>query len=160
MLLKGKETHTSEGDEYISTTSLSCLAENPQNAFFVANDAISAKHDLKFLFKDNKIKNISYNYVGEFGSEAVASQKFSAMRAKYNMYMIKTPISQEALTPSFVVIEKSVNINLFFNESNFVAEMAPLVFLTPEDYVNINEMNIEEIKSMYEGLGFSCNIKQ
>lgn len=160
MLLRGKETYISEGDEYAATASLYCLAENPQNAFFVANDAISAKHELRILFSNNEIEDISYVYKGGFGSEETAGQRFAAMRSKYNIYMAKTPINQEALTPVFVVIEKSVNINLFFDRGTFVAEMAPLVFLNQEDYEDAIGLPVDGVKSLYETLGFSCNINQ
>lgn len=160
MLLKGKETHTSEGDEYVTTTSLYCSAENPQDAFFVANDAVSAKHNLRFFFRNNKVSDISYIYKSDYGASTAASRDLADMRAKYNIYMTKTPINQEALTPVFVVIENSANINLFLSESTFVVEMAPLVFLNQTNYENIDNLSVDGVKSMYEGLGFSCNINQ
>lgn len=160
MLPGGKEIHTSEGDEHAATTLLYCSAGNLQNAFFMENDATSAKHELRILFSDNEIEDISYVYKGEFDSEEMAGQRFAAMRSKYNIYMTKTSIGQEALTPVFVVIEKSVNINLFFDKGTFVAEMMPLVFLNQEDYEDVIGLPVDGVKSLYETLGFSCNINQ
>lgn len=160
IMLSGRETHISDDRDYLSTTSLYCYSNSPKNVFFVSSTEVNEKHELKFLFDDGQIKNISYFYNGEFNSDVAAGKEISLMHAQYNKYMAKTNINQEVLTPVFVVIEKSATINLFFDGEDFTVEMAPLIFLDRESFEKIDESSVDMVEDLYESLGFSCNINK
>ncbi|MBR2658609.1 hypothetical protein IKD57_01785 [Candidatus Saccharibacteria bacterium] len=156
----GKETRISTKSEQLSSSLLFCVSSNPVSPFFVSQKVIKPEHELKYFFENDQISKISYKYVGGLNSEKEAEDELSLMNFKYDTYMGLTQIYQEDLTPVFVVLGNDATISFFITRDKFTVETAPLVFLSQENFEKVETASIEEIKSMYEVLGFSCNLEK
>lgn len=158
LFMNGRETRTSNGDNITKMDSLYCISEKPKNPFF-SYKGTNAKHIVKYIFNSSeKIDGISYTYYNNFSSSESAIQAEAQLHVDYNTYMGKTSVYQEDLFPSFNINDSSLTINLYIKPEMLTSETNLFVFLGQEEYGEIKELTLEELKELYEDKHFSCKI--
>ena len=157
IIFNGREEQTSaEIDNTPATTGLFCKGSTVENSFFSQNDALSATHEIKVLLYDGEINTINYTRTGVYNTHDEAEEASSLLHANYNIYMSSNSIDQEALQPTFSVIDNKSIVNLSVNDKTLIPETAKIVFLSVEQYANRKNYSLSEIKDIYEKKGFVC----
>lgn len=160
VLAQPKEIRISEKNDNEATTVLDCKSSVATlDAFFVSDVADDFMHEVKLIFDDDdNFSTINYTYSGVFNSEEDAGTALSLMHADYNIYMGKTNIYQEDLYPTFSVLGARGIVNLFIERNDLTVDTAKFIFLDSEQYEEVDEMTIDEVKMLYESKGFVCKI--
>jgi len=156
IIFNGRVEQTSVKINNSPTTGLFCKGSAVENPFFSQNDALSATHEIKVLLYDGEINTINYTRTGVYNTHDEAEEASSSLHANYNIYMSGNSIDQEALQPTFSVIDNKSIVNLSVNDKTLIPETARIVFLSVEQYANRKNYSLNEIKDIYEKKGFVC----
>lgn len=161
----GEERRTSTN---ISTSSsyIDCTATQPEDAFFSSDLSANANQKIKVTFNNEGIDKIAYTYTGKFATSEIAEEESGRMTFDYNTFMgQQTPYNRGVLSPAFSPIENKLVVNLFMANKYFDNNTAKLVFLSPDEYSRISEIEsvdnlMVELKKIYESKMFICEIKK
>ncbi len=156
-LLTPKVTNTSSEQEKKKHSAIVCTASVPEGAFFSASGVGAQTHTIKAAFEDDKVTKISYQYEGNFETEAAADKANTNFHIDYNEYM---GADAESLGPSFAAIKTKARINFLAERSQLNSKNARLFFLNAEDVSDLANFAPEKIEKMYEARGFSCKIDE
>lgn len=157
-LTSGSETRISTEYSYGDLGSLQCTSENPSDAFFVSKNVQKFTHEIKVMFTENYIKEISYRYEGTYNSESVAETAAAEMHADYNIYMGNNGINQEGLNPVFMTDKTKARVSLYAESSKLNGTVARLFFISGDEFGKLSDYSRDDLKKMYVSKGFSCQI--
>lgn len=158
ILLHGNNVYILNDNKTTATKSLHCDAESVPQPFF-NYVGVDTRHDVKYIFdSEENVDKVSYTYKNVFASNEIATHAEAKLHTDYNLYMGKTDVYQEDLSPTFVINNNKLTINLFMDRNTFTQDTAIFVFLTREDFENIYKYKIYDVKKMYENKNFSCII--
>ncbi len=160
LLMRGSETRESAEASNYSVSALSCESSSQEDAFFKKNGAILETHTIRITFSGGAASSISYSYNGIFTDENAAESAKSSLHADYNIYMGKSGLSPESLTPSFSDKENEAKVSLFSDVKKLNAGTAKFFFLDMEKYRIVNSSSEEELSKIYENDGFICSVKK
>ncbi len=156
LLTHQTEEHYKISNEDVDTTSLECKSTSLEDAFFASKAAQRYEHLFKFLFRNDKLAQASYDYLGVFNSEGAASGASADMQTKYFKYMQDNGFSNTDLNPNFAPVKSKLKISLYWDLSKVFGVAAPVVLMTEDEYNNLDKSGRSEVKRMYEEKGFSC----
>ena len=159
MLLQPKETRSTTTSTQAELKVLDCKSSSPTNPFFASDVATSPLHEVKLQYKNDNLDRVNYTYTAKFESQKIAENVLSLLHANYNIFMGKTSIYQEDLTPTFSNIDTEDIINLYIELQNLTVDTAKFIFLENEEYLKLNKLSIDEVKKIYEKKSFICEIK-
>ena len=142
------------------TSYISCLAGNPDDAFFTSKSAESISHEIKVIFSDDVVDKFSYTLRGTYNSNAAAMQDIAVWHADYNNYMADHNADPEKLSPHFTDIDTKSEISLYTLIGDMSSSTHQFFFLTDEEYSKIQNYSTEELQSLYKSKGFLCEIGQ
>lgn len=150
--------------ESVSTTepqnnnyaSLECTSSSPTNPFFTSTTVQRFTHEIKVLFSDQKIKEISYRYDGTYNSNEAAESAKAHLHAEYNKYMARNGVYEETLNPVFSTNKSKLMVSLYAETKKINPTVARLFFISADDYQTIDNYTAEDFKKLYESKGFSC----
>lgn len=154
---KSKETHISNKTTDIKVGVLNCEAGQPVDPFFASNTVLNSDHELKVIYGGGGIEKINYIYNGEYASNDAADKAGSQLHADYNIYMSK---DAESLYPTFSVVENKLKISLYVEYRKLNTKNATLFFMNADEYQDLGDYSIDDLKSLYENKGFSCEISE
>lgn len=155
----GKETRVSQEQTYSSITSLNCTAPSQEKSFFSSDSATDIKHNLKIVLQDDKIDSISYSYDATFNSDKEAENATAVLHGKYNMYMDEQGANRESYNPVFAQDKTRLKISIYAENKKLVSAMAPILFMTNDEFANIKNYNTEDFEKIYDGKGFTCEVR-
>ena len=157
MLFGSKETHISASTTETTIKSLVCNSANPKNPFFISETAETNNHELKVTYRGETADKISYNYDGSYASNSVADTAGSSLHADYNIYMGE---NAESLYPTFSVVENKLKISLYTEYRKLNTKNAILFFINADEYQGLGDYSVDDLKNLYEGQGFSCEMSE
>lgn len=158
ILNSGKEQRISTHNTEMSTRAVYCKGSVVNNPFFNRYSSMDRQHEIKVVFHDDQIDKINYTYTGKYEKEELATKDVSLLHADYNIYMSKTSIDQEALLPTFSVINTDIIVNYSVDKETLTSETARLVFLDDKQYSKLPSYSINDAMSLYKNKGFHCEI--
>ena len=150
--------HYTISEDEADTTSMECTSTSLEDAFFVSERAQRYEHLLKFLFKDDRLDQVSYDYSSVYNSESAASGASADLHTKFFKFMDSVSLSNVELNPNFAPVKSKLKISLYWDLSKVSGVVAPVFFMTEEDYNSLNNSGRSEVKRMYEDKGFSCTV--
>lgn len=156
---RSTETYMSTSSDGATVGSLSCTAVNPENPFF-ASSAQNSNHELKITTRGQAKDKISYVYNGEYASNAAAETAGSSLHADYNIYMGENGIYQESLYPTFSVVENRLKVSLYTEFDKINSVTARLFFINADEFHELNDYSVEDMKVLYESKGFLCEMSE
>lgn len=156
LLTSSNETHTSSGDNYESTESVSCNAKNLDDAFFRTNNVQRSTHEIKGIFDNGKLSKISYEYSGSFSSEDTAKNAEAELMAKYNTYMTEHELSIRYLDSVIMANKTKLRVSLYGERDKLNHATAGFFFLSEEEVDKISKYSAKELGDLYAKKGFSC----
>lgn len=157
----GSEEHYYEDRESASVSAVVCEASNLDDAFFTSTTANTSRHEIKVTFRDEKINKIYYLYDGVYRSDDVADTDEAHLHAKYNIYMGEHGLDHGILEPSYSVVKSNFRLTLYVdNLNNINNTTAQFFFIDNGDADSFKDLDIEALRSYYEGKGFSCIISE
>lgn len=160
MLFGSKETHISTSKTETTIKSLMCNSADPKNPFFVSETAETNNHVVKVTYRGEIADKISYNYDGSYTSSSVADTVGSSLHADYNIYMGKNGAYQESLYPTFSVVDNKLKVSLYTEYNKVNSVTAKLFFINAEEFHDLDNYSIEDLKNLYVEKGFSCEISE
>ena len=152
---KNEEHYTISKDD-VETTSLECKSTSLEDAFFTSSMVQRYEHLFKFLFKDDRLAQASYDYSGVYNSENAAEGASADMQTKYFKYMQDNGHSNVDLKPNFAPVKSKLKISLYWDLSKVTGVAAPVFLMTDEEYNSLDKSGRSEVKKIYEEKGFSC----
>lgn len=150
-----KISNTINTDNY---SSLICESNSPEEPFFVSKSVQRFTHELKVMFNNGHLNDISYRYEGTYNSNDVAETAMAEMHADYNKYMSGGGVYQEKLNPVFATDKTKTRISLYAEPDKLNNVVARLFFLGEDDLNKLGSYSQSDLKELYEKKGFSCTI--
>ena len=160
LLFTGKETRTSDSRNVYSTDMLSCKSTEPEGAFFVAENAVDNKHEIKVTYENEKPAKISYTLTGNQDTEKAAEQAIASLHAKYNKYMAQYSLDPEALEPIFSDVKEAFKISLIADVDKINTATGALFFLDSTETLKLKNHANGDLEKIYETKGFSCEFSK
>lgn len=158
--MNGKRTDNSDGDTNVLIGILTCTSNTPKEPFFTLFDEIGPSHKIKVTFRGGKYDKFNYTYDAKFDSEKKVEQALSALRAKYNRYMVSIKMDQESLSPTFSGVNDELLINLYIERQNLTVGTGKFALLSEKEFDDIDRFNVDDFKRMYAGKGFACQYEE
>ena len=155
-----RETIISEDADYGSISSLECETTKSEDAFFKPYDATRVKHRIVSTFKGDNIDDMSYDFEGTYNSEEKATNAEAWLHADYNLHFRDTGVSPETYSSNFVITKSKVKILVYAEHKQINKVIAPLFYLTGDDYDKIWDYSGKELKKVYEEKGFTCTFRE
>ncbi len=155
-----KESHITNKIPQSNYSVLECKSSEPKEPFFSSDDASSRSYDIKVLFTDGALKELSYRYDGVFESESAAKNAEARMHADYNKYMDANRFRAESLNPSFSIIDSNLVVSLYADVTLFNRVVGRLFFISDEEFDKVQGYSEADYKKMYTSLGFICEIHE
>lgn len=157
ILTNKDETRTSQGGPDSSISALNCDSSSPSTeAFFTSTSAQTQKHSIKISFVADRVRDLSYVYNGVFNSEKVAENSRAELNAKYNLYMSDNGARAESYNPVFNFSKTRVDISIYADGGKLDIALAPIFFMTNEEFSKIKTYSKDEVKKIYDEKGFTC----
>lgn len=153
LVFKNQEQRISSNEGQTVVRSMDCVAKQPQDAFFQDELATEAEHEIKVTYRNNDANKISYVYDGEYATFNDAEDAEAKLHADYNIYMKDLA---DSFSPNFSVIEDELKVSLFADAYDLGSATARMFFITPEEFENMEDYNIDDLKQIYESKGFQC----
>lgn len=149
------EVRTSTTISSAGYSALDCSSNDPSDPFFSSSSAQHSSHNIKILFIDNLIKEISYGYEGTYNESnlEVVEAKF---HANYNIYMGSNGLNPESLNPVFSLYKSKVLVSIYAEPKKLNSAVARLFFISEDEYGVIGDYGLDDYKKMYESKGFAC----
>ena len=160
LLFTGRETRTSDNGNVYSTDILDCESTEPEGAFFVAENAVDNKHEIKVTYQNEKPSKISYTLTGNYSTERAADQTIASLHAKYNKYMAQYDLDPEILGPVFSNVEEAFKINLITDVDKINSATGMLFFLDSTETIKLKSYTNGDLEKIYETKGFSCKFSK
>lgn len=151
-----KESYTSTDMQDSNYEALECESMEPSEPFFAFETAQRSKHDVKILFLNSNVKEMSYKYEGTFNSDTSAENAEARMHADYNKYMGANGVNAEILNPVFSVNKSKLYISLYAEAKKVNKTVAKMFFVKDEEFDKIGDFNVKTFKKFYEDKGFAC----
>ena len=156
LLTHQSETRYSVPKEETDTSALKCTSSNGEDALLFAKSSQRNEYVLRFSFKDDRAKQISYEYNSVYNSDEAASSASADLFQEYVVFMEKNDVMRDSLNPNFAPVKSKLKISLYWDLSKGLGAVAPIFFMTEEEYNKLDKSGNADIKKMYEGKGFSC----
>ncbi|MBQ9485078.1 hypothetical protein IJU85_03200 [Candidatus Saccharibacteria bacterium] len=147
-----------EDDDSKLIGTLYCSSDNLDNSFFRMDNAINNNHEIKAIYRQQKIDKISYTYTGIFRTEAEADNSDAVLHAKYNKYMAQYDYNPELLAPTFSVIGTKYKVVLYTDFSDIDGAVSGLFFLEPDEISNVADGSVEYLGEIYSRKGLNCEV--
>ena len=154
------ETSTIQTDINKKTDSLICTASIPKEPFFNDTIATDTIHEIKLLFDNNKPDKIFYSYTGTYDDEKKAKYYVSIMQADFNRFFGRQNIPTGIFSTTFTTIENKSKISIYSNMDKVNPTTSKIFFLDSDIFYNAKNYSNVELKSLYEGKGFSCEYNE
>ena len=155
------ETRSSENKNEEEMTSMDCttneLGENAE-PFFDYGEPVATSHELKTVFRNDKLDVLTYKYDGTYDSEKLAEERMSKMHAQYNYYMSDHGLDQTLANPNFSRNKEVVDVTLYLEKDKLNHSTAELFFITDDEFANAKDFSSKTMEKLYEAKGFSCTI--
>ncbi|MBR2543665.1 hypothetical protein IKF03_03700 [Candidatus Saccharibacteria bacterium] len=158
-LLQGKENYIAGGEQMTRVGSLNCSISHSEEAFFQSETVQRYTHEVRAIYRGDKLEDISYTYNGTYASPEAVEDASAILHAKYNKYMGENGVNPESLTPQFSNLKSKLKVSLYGDKSKIDKVTAPLFFLTEEEVAEVGKYNLSKLEKLYKGKGFSC-VKQ
>lgn len=155
-ILNKSETYTSEDIKYGNNSSLSCTSNSSDYAFFKTDSALDHTHKVVALFRDDKLHDLSYEYDGNYETNAGADNAMDVMHADYNIYLGNKGVDSESLSPVFSNNGNKTKVSLYADSGKLNIITAPLFFISDEEFYSLSKYGSKDIKNNYESKGFKC----
>ncbi len=156
LLTNKNETRKTEEVSLGVITSISCVTQEDEGAFFENDQSIDHTHKVVALFKNDRLDDISYEYIGSFESDKRAEVEVAEMHANYNNYLGDKGSDPEKLTPVFNNNGTKVRILLYADSGKLNVITAPIFFMDADEFYTISRKGSKDIENMYESKGFKC----
>ena len=153
LVFQDKEEHISASETVTKVKTLECEAASPETAFFVSENATDPEHQLKVTYQGSVANTFYYTYEADFATPEAAETASAELHADYNTYM-KSNASD--LSPNFSNIQNQVLVSLFGPAKDLTAASAALFFISPEEYDQLTNYDIDKLTQIYQSKGFSC----
>lgn len=155
-----RKAWVTEEHEDFSLVTMVCSRHDDEHSFFENNNASDKEHQLKIVFKDDKIDKISYGFEGEYDSKESADHDDAVLHADYNIYMSNHEISSELLTPIFRVSDNKLFISMYLeNYSSLNSVTGKIFYIGSGDIDKLAKNSVDDVKAYFKKKGFSCTIK-
>ena len=165
LLTYKKETRTVESTEHGETSALICTShdnthdDENDKTFFYSDTAINVKHTVKYVYVNDKVDKLSYEYEGDYSSEEEAEKDSGHLHTRYNLYLGERGVDHEMLTPVFQNSGRKALIRLYLDDYRKMNAVIGRVFYIGNGMVDtIGKNSAKETKKIYENKGFSCII--
>lgn len=133
-----------------------CEKNSSVDSFFWYKGEKSPMHQIKIVFKNDAYKKLSYTYRATYDSEDAAENAISYMLGKYNRYMSTIGIYQEDLFPVFSATSEKVAISIYIDYDKTNVGTMKLLSLDENDYMEIDENNLDSFREVFVKKGFTC----
>ena len=140
-----------------STSALECTIKSTEDAFFDDNEMQRSEYTVTVLLKDDTLSSVSYKYKGTYTDEKMAEDAEARLHAKYNNYLGGKGLNNETYNAIFNINKTKVEISLYSERKKFNNVIAPIFFVSEEDFPKVGEYSLKDFKKMYEKAGFSCS---
>ncbi|MCR5700086.1 MAG: hypothetical protein K6G49_01470 [Candidatus Saccharibacteria bacterium] len=160
LLFTSKETKISDNGKVHSIDILNCQATGPEGAFFVAENAVDNKHEIKVTFQNEKPTKISYTLTGDQSTAGATDQTIATLHAKYNIYMGQYGLDPETLEPIFSNVDEAFKISLITDVDKISSATGALFFLDANEATKLKNYASEDLEKIYEARGFSCEFSK
>ncbi len=152
-----KETHVNESYQDTDLSSLVCISNNNDSAFFSSDSANSVEHKIKIIYNNDSISEMSYEYEGVYDSDESAEHDSAVLHARYNEHMGHHDIDNGVLTPIFQTIDNKLKIRLYLDNYEKMNTVYGKLFYIGEGIIEtVAKNSIDETKKIYENKGFLC----
>lgn len=155
------ETRTTVNKDEEDMTSMDCntneLSENVE-PFFDYGDPVTTAHEIKTVFRNDKLDVVTYKYNGTYDSEKLAEEEMSSMHAQYNKYLGEHGIDQSVANPNFSRNNETVNIALYLEKDKLDHYTAEIFFISDDEFATAKDFSKKTMKELYESKGFSCTV--
>lgn len=156
LLFRTDETHITTTEPKKNTSVLVCQTKAMDGGFFSTRNTYNVEQKIKIIFTESMPDKLNYLYNGTYVSTEAASKANDVLHADYNIYM---GIDAEKLTPNFSIVNNTLVINLFASRDQMDVKVGKLFFLTDNETENFFEHKDEDLKELYQGKGFSCELE-
>lgn len=138
-----------------TVTGVSCKNETLVSPLLVDVKANSYNNRISATFNDDKLKSISYNFIGTYDSNETAAFAAGMAAAKYNKTIGNYGVNKNAFSFTYSADGESFNFNLTADAGNLPSTAAPLFLL---EGVSTFPNNLDAFVNAYEKEGFICEI--
>ena len=156
-----EKTTTTQRDKDIKYQTMACERNSTKEEDLIRSDnTISMSHELRFVFVEDEMKEITYTYKGEYETEADAIKGENAVHSIYNQYMGSVGIDLSSYNPSYNIMKNKVKMNIRVVESqkNLVKSTPRLFFVNAEDNaISIMTRKMQDVENIYNKQGFVCS---
>ena len=156
-----REVRTSESlDEPTSIASLVCETDYMVQPFFSDTAAKTQRYVIKTTYQDGEFSNVSFSYVGIFGSDEEADAAESKMHAKFNLFMYDYNLDPEKYDPNFRNLENEARVDLFSSAKNMSDAFVHVILSYNDAAYTFVKSGHEDLSSIYNKIGYSCEYSE
>lgn len=134
---------------------VSCESETLISPLLVDVRANSYSNKISATFSDDKLRSITYHFMGTYDSNNTASFADGMAIAKYNETIENYGVKESAFSYTHSVEGELLNINLTTDSENLTSTVAPLFLLRD---TNTFPKSLDSFVDAYEKEGFVCKI--
>ena len=136
-------------------TGVNCKNETLASPLLVDVKANSYDNKISATFSDDKLRSITYHFVGIYDSNNTASLADGMAVANYNKTIASCGVKESAFSYTHSVDGESLNINLTTDSGNLTSMVAPLFLLRD---TSTFPKSLDALVNAYEGEGFVCEV--
>ena len=156
ILSQKKEVHISNGGQVLQVYSLECSSSGAEDTFFRPNEAQRYTETIRATFREDRLEDISYEFLGTYQTDAAVEQDIANLHARYNIYMGEQKVNPESLSPVFSPMNTKLKITLFGDKDKLNTATARMFFLTSDEVDKPKTLSLKKIRKIYEAKGFAC----
>ena len=155
ILFNNRETEEVTITDNTVVTGASCKNETLVSPLLVDVKADSYNNKISATFSDDKLRSISYHFVGTYDSDETASYASGMAVAKYNKTIGNYGVRKSAFSYIYSADGKFFNMSLTADSGDLPSTVAPLFLLKN---VNVFPGNLDTFVNAYEKEGFICEV--
>ena len=155
--MQPKTTTSSETSESAVVTSMTCTAGDVTNTVFDKHDANNVRYTINLLFRDDKLSQLTYQYVGEYDSAETAEAQRPYLTADFDLDLQDRGLSSDYFDGTNVaLVDNTLQVNFTADEDTLTPQVADYLLMDVDENGELPSTSAE-VRANYVGKSFVCN---